>query len=81
MLAVESAVVVVERVPDPAYCFRRREGSVERQPADGADQSEQLYAGVAVGLLRWEVVDTAGSPPVEVPSRVCSTRRDRSIYE
>jgi hypothetical protein len=38
MLAVESAVVVVERVPDPAYCFRRREGSVERQPADSADQ-------------------------------------------
>jgi hypothetical protein len=54
MLAVESAVVVVERVPDPAYCFRRREGSVERQPADSADQSEQLCAAVAVGLLRWE---------------------------
>ena len=50
-LDVESAVVFAERVTDPAQRLRRSRGAVERQPAHGADQAEQLAQG---HLPRWD---------------------------
>ena len=64
----DGAVVHAEPVADAAGAVGVVERAVVGQVPEVADQGEQFRPAVTAGVGWWEVVDTAGLRPVEVPA-------------